>query len=145
MGKAFWLGVCLLLMAACTNSASDKSREPEVVNPIAFGETNTAIETAFPDVFRYFSRQDSSFSATHFQLISEDSLEALPPGTINKQELRPYLPYLIYNKDSSQAIDMYSYNILLTNKNGNTVSEAAGPDSEVALLDFKANTRRRLL
>ncbi|MBD0366307.1 MAG: hypothetical protein ICV53_09425 [Flavisolibacter sp.] len=145
MGKAFFFSICFFFFVACTNSEADKTKEPEVANPSVSENSSTAIETALPDVFHYFGRQDTSFSATNFQLAFEDSIEALPPGTLNKEELKPYFPYFIYNRDSSQAIDMYSYNILLSNKNGSIVGEAAGPDSEVALLDFKANTRRRLL
>jgi hypothetical protein len=51
----------------------------------------------------------------------------------------------VFNDDSTKAIDFVSYNYVLVNKNGQTKLEQGGPDAEVALLDFKNNSRKRIL
>jgi hypothetical protein len=60
------------------------------------------------------------------------------------EALKSYYPLFIYNADSSYAIDLYSYNVILQKRNGKIIADQAGPDTEVALVDLKNKTRKRI-
>src|ERR1700694_3629368 len=101
------------------------------------------LQNAFPALYQFFSRQDSSFSPGHFEVAGTDTLPAAEVLPVT-DDLKEYMPYLVYNKDSSYAVDLYSYNIILSHENGTTIGEASGPDTEVGLVDLKQKTRRRI-
>lgn len=139
--------ICVIVFAvffiACNNTVplNEDKDEAEVEergpNPLL-----QKLVVAFPEIYQGFVQQDSSFLATRFELAGYDSLSSVPLSETN--ELKAYYPYFIYNEDSSYAIDLYSYNILLVKRNGKTVAEEAGPDTEVGLVDLKNKTRQRI-
>lgn len=140
----------LLLMMACNNAAEKKTEAEDTaqIEDEVLVEEAPEIENAkvsFQQLFSFLQAKDSSFNADQFQLSIVDSMQLMPAQPIDETSLKPYYPYLVYNSDSSKAIDLHSYNTILVEKNGKVLSEAAGPDTEIALIDFKNKTRQRLL
>ena len=146
MKKLRGLLFCCCLLAACnnaenaiTNASKEDTTEEEVVdNGLA------EVKQSFPQLFQYLRKQDSTFSEDSFLLAGENKVETVPPAPIDSAKLKPFQKYLIYNSDSSLALDLYSYNYIATTRNGQNRLEEAGPDSEAAVLDLKKGTRRRV-
>lgn len=146
--KAGFLIFAMFILLSCSDAGTEEQKKDDAdVSEIETVETAEApnLQTAFPQVFRYLSSQDTSFDAANFTPAEEAVMDSGAISAVNEEELKPYLPYLVYNKDRSLAVDLYSYNVILDNRNGKTVAEAAGPDTEAALIDFKNKTRKRLL
>lgn len=145
MRKAVWIVLAAATLGACNNNAATKE---DRVDTVTERSEETADELmvlqAFPEMYRQLSRQDASFSPDRFQETEGGTMEPVPGRFFPPEELQPYLPYLIYNSDSSQAIDLVTYNYMLDRKNGETVLEPAGPDTEVAVIDLKKNMRTRI-
>jgi hypothetical protein len=134
------------LISCNNNSTVSNDAEAQDSTETEIDETALAqqqIAAAFPAVYQFFAKQDSLFAPQKFVETEADTVQATT-ALPNTQELKAFYPYFIYNTDSSYAIDLYSYNILLVNKNGTTIGEAGGPDTEVGLVDLKNNTRRRV-
>jgi len=144
MIKKFIPFLLALSLFACNNSSSkDENKETvETVEEPYVDPVKQEISSAFPSVYQFFSTQDSTFNASKFQQVSsqKNNNADLDLSEISKA----YYPLFIYNADSSHAIDLYSYNIILQKRNGKTVANHAGPDVEVALIDFKNKTRKRI-
>ena len=134
----------LLFFASCNNNADTKANNDDTT-AVETEETTFSVNEEFPRLFIYLQSQDSSFSADKFEGGEMDTKDSLSRMKIDTAQLRPFRPYLIYNRDSSKAIDLVSYNYVLSNKKGKTVIQQGGPDTEVALLDLKNNTRKRIL
>lgn len=135
----------LAFLISC-NDTSTASNDAEDSTAVEIDETALAqqqIAAAFPDVYQFFAKQDSTFSPQKFMETEADTMQVAPALPAN-EELKSYHPYFIYNADSSYAIDLYSYNIVLTQRNGKTIGEAGGPDTEVGLVNLKNNTRQRI-
>lgn len=136
----------LVLLCSCNNNASTTANEEEQADTVEATEAiDVRLQQHFPRLFSYYQQQDTSFPAAGFEggeLERKDSLVATP---IDTAQLRPFMPYLVYNSDSSKAIDFVSYNYVLVNKKGQSKLEQGGPDSEVALLDLRKHTRQRIL
>jgi hypothetical protein len=135
---------------ACNNNADNNSVEQDTtameVEEVA--EERPELEQAkvsFQQLFSFYEKNDSSFQENNFNLVMMDSMQLLAPQPIDEISLKPYYPYLIYNSDSLKAIDLYSYNVMLSQKGGQTIANASGPDTEIAVVDFKNKTRQRLL
>lgn len=136
--------ILAIFFIACSNNRQPKEESTNVqeaeepyVDP-----DQQKLTTVFSDIYRQFAQQDSSFNPGRFELAGDDSLTT-PPLAETKQ-LLAYYPYFIYNKDSSYAIDLYSYNVLLIKRNGKTLVTESGPDTEVGLVNLKNKTRQRI-
>jgi hypothetical protein len=134
----------IFLLLSCGNNASTVPEETEdtVENSVGI---NVRLQEHFPKLFAFYQQQDASFPKAGFEggeLERKDSLISTP---IDTAQLRPFRSYLVFNDDSTKAIDFVSYNYVLVNKKGQTKLEQGGPDAEVALLDFKNNSRKRIL
>jgi hypothetical protein len=138
-----WLAAFfLLLLGSCSNDAGKAEVETKET-PEQSIETNE-LENAFPQFFNYLAQQDTSFSVSRFDSSISTPLDSTKAFPLDKKQFQPFSAYLIYNNDSSLAIDLYSYNYVLVQRNGKTVLEQGGPDTEVGLIDLKDNTRRRI-
>jgi hypothetical protein len=140
------LFLCMLVLLLACNDSTDKKEKEEVLQTedVAEPEEQNILQTSFTAYFAYISSQDASFSKDSFNLAEEGKMESLPSSTIEPARLDPFKKYLVYNSDSSLAIDLYSYNYILTKRNGEEKMEEAGPDTEVSLVDLKNNTARRI-
>lgn len=141
--KKHILPIGLLFFLACTNNA-DKQATP------ADSATNVVITDEIPEedelepATQVFSSLDSNFNTESFYESGADSVRFTQLSKIDSGSLREFVPYLIFNADSSLAIDPYSYNYIIQQRNGKQKVSEAGPDVEIALIDVKQNTRRRL-
>jgi hypothetical protein len=134
-----------ILFASCNNSSdTETSKDDSSSVEIVEGPTYT-VDREFPQLVSYLKSQDSSFSVEKFEGGEMETKDSLSSTKIDINQLAPYRPYLVYNSDSSMAIDLVSYNYVVSNKKGKTVIEHGGPDTEVALLNLKSNTRKRIL
>ena len=147
MKKAWIVASSLLLMVACNNDNSSTeitATETDTLQQTEIAPEVVHLQQSFPDLFAYMEGQDSTFEAQNFERGSEVKMEALPPITLEPGQIKPFESFLIYNSDSTKAIDLYSYNYIITRRNGEVNLEEAGPDTEVALIDVATNTRKRI-
>lgn len=136
--------ILMLLFAACNNSGDENKNEMEPEEQEELNENTDAekMRTVFSETYRLFTLQDSTFNASKFEYAGDDSVAT--PALSETKQLKEYYPYFIYNRDSTYAIDLYSYNILLVKRNGKTIAQEGGPDTEVGLVDLKNKTRQRI-
>lgn len=138
-----WLtAIFWLLLTSCSNDAG-KPEEETTETPEQSTVVNE-LEGVFPQFFNFLSQQDASFSTSRFDSSVNAPLDSMQAYPIDKKRLQPFSDYLIYNADSSLAIDLYSYNYVPVQRNGKTTLEQGGPDTEVGLIDTKDNSRRRI-
>jgi hypothetical protein len=144
-----WLWLFAALLAGCNNSTGDNSTtglndlQDSLQEALTDAEVSVT-QQSFPELFQYLGKQDSTFSQDSFLLSGESKIEQVPPMQVDEARLKPFQQYLIYNEDSSLALDLYSYNYIVARRGGNTTLEEAGPDSEAAVIDRNAGTRRRI-
>jgi hypothetical protein len=130
----------LFILSSCKNNSADKHE-----NSIDSETVKRSFNDLFPRLNKFLREQDSTFSS---ELFEEAATTDIPDSTalkIEEDELLPYFPYLLFNRDSSFALDLVTYNYLPSEKNGITTMEEQGPDYEVALINMKKNERTRLL
>jgi|GEM_PF-5763174 len=150
MKNPLYLLCTWLFLAACGNQENAAPAEPPVDSVPALAAPPDAPEVvrsidAFPELYEWMQRQDSSFHPERFPMYSEDTLnQATVSHLLDTVALAPWRAYLLYGPDSSQALDLYSSNYLLRKRGGRTTIEEGGPDTEVALIDFRKGLRRRL-
>ena len=145
MRKLLFLSLLAAGLYACTDSAQTGDKEV-TAEPVTEEAALDWKEEAFPQYLRAIEGQDSSFTLDSFA-----ALEPAPTGVdtkaypLNPERLVPFQSLFIYNSDSTQAIDLFSYNFVPTTRGGERVMAAGEPDTEVALLNYKDKTRTRLL
>jgi hypothetical protein len=133
-----------IFLVSCSNNASPVAEETE--DTVETTENmNVRLQEHFPKLFAFYQQQDTSFPKAGFEGGELDRKDSLVSTTIDTSQIRPYRPYLVFNHDSTKAIDFVSYSYVLVKKNGQATLEQGGPDAEVALLDFKNNSRKRIL
>ena len=96
-------------------------------------------------LFSVMKGVDASFDPKKFSAFAEDGPLDADTVLFDRGALEQWKPWLIYNADSSRAIDLVSYNYSIGKKKGRTMLQGAGPDMEIAALDLRKGTRRRLV
>jgi hypothetical protein len=136
----------LMLLSSCSNEAGKPDSETKGTAEQAkeTKKETSELQHAFPQFFSYLAQQDPSFSVSKFQQSESIPLDSVQAFPLDKKQLKPFSGYLIYNNDRSLAIDLYSYNYVAVQRNGKTVLEQGGPDTEVGLINVKDNTRQRI-
>jgi hypothetical protein len=144
MKQTFFALWAALLLTACGNNAAPKGEETDTVAAEA-EETEAAwAKSAFPELYTHLKTQDASFNPALFQETEGGTTTPVPARFFAPEELEPFRPYLVYNKDSSKAIDLVSYNYIIKKTGGQPVLEPAGPDTEIGVIDLKSNMRTRI-
>jgi hypothetical protein len=142
MQKCIRLLILLVAFTACKNESENSNQEGDGTN---YGDTIIVYELQeVAKVGQSFVLLDSTFDPNTFQEGGSRQVDALIATPIVKEQMEGFMSFLIYNEDSSHAIDPYSYNYVLREKNGKTQVSEAGPDSEIAIIDLKAQTRKRI-
>ncbi|TCZ70482.1 hypothetical protein [Flaviaesturariibacter aridisoli] len=137
----------LIVLAAC--NASDNSDAPASSDTLvtkAHDEQPVETQaTALTALFSVMKGVDAGFDPKNFSAFADDG--SLAPDTLrfDRREFENWKPWLLYNADSSRAIDLVSYNYTIERRGGRAVLEGAGPDMQIAALDFPKGTRRQLL
>lgn len=145
MKKLLYVLLLAAGFSACTDSTDNTNLQNAAEVPPAPATEKTSHAETFTEYFALLNRYDSSFSAERFGEEERATMQTSEAYPIEEARLQPYKPLLIYNADSTLAIDLFSYNYLLSRRGGTTYAQAGEPDTEVALIDFKENKRRRLL
>ncbi|HVG13274.1 MAG TPA: hypothetical protein VM843_09730 [Flavisolibacter sp.] len=140
--------ILCLFAVACGNSDNHETSSTPNQDLNTQNDTEVAAVAAipFPELFAHLEQRDTAFFAEGFGDFSApsvlDTLSALP---YEKEEGTKFRRFIIYNGDSSRAIDPYSYNHLLVERGGREKLVPGGPDTEVGMIDFAKGTRQRLL
>ena len=139
----FLLFAALVMALGCSNPANETP--PSIAEDSASAEETAQPAQAFPGFIRFLQQQDSAFDPSRMTGGEIEKSQTLAAQPLDTTAIRPYKPYLIYNTDSSMAIDLVSYNYFPHERGSRLVFEEGGPDYEVAGIDFKSGQRRRLL
>src|SRR5829696_9197356 len=102
----------IFLVSACNNSTDLRTAnevQDTLQEAVVDAEVNV-VHQSFPQLFQYLEKQDSTFSQDSFLLSGENKVEQVPSAAIDSERLEPFRKFLIYNTDSSLALDLYSYN-----------------------------------
>lgn len=151
LGLFALLALCIL--ASCMGN-DQKTTNDNILPPIAgdSSEIESPLDppatpqpsSLFPQLFAHFASQDSSFRPQAFDaLAAEKDTTAWQP--LEAAVMNDFRPYLVFNADSSLAIDYVSANYVLRRRGGKNEIVTGGPDTEVALVDVKNKRRKRLL
>lgn len=92
----------------------------------------------------YITKTIPAFSEEKFSETYNSPWEEFKPTPANGKDLALYKSYLSYNSDSSKAVDIYSYNLLLKSKNGSITAAQGDPDSQINLVDLQNKTSQRI-
>jgi hypothetical protein len=109
-------------------------------------EDATATSYPPPPLFEIAERLEAtppSLNANKFSEAGSKRAEAFESYPIEEQ-VKPFLPYLIYNSDSTLAADPFSYNYLFNTRSGSKRVDEAGPDFEIGLVDVRQQKRSRI-
>ncbi len=143
--KNLFLYSVFALLVSCSNNADTTAETFDstlLEMPEEDASVSSQFQTSFASLYTYLKTRDSSFSPEQYEFAGKNVLDTSINNPLNKQQVEAFYPCLIFNSDSSLAIDLYSYNYTLKPATGKL--EESGPDTEVGLIDFKANSRRRI-
>jgi hypothetical protein len=149
MKKFILLFAWTTILFACNNDANQEGNNTDDSNAVEEAEgietsPNAFLQNSFPTLFSFYKNSDSSFNINHFEEAQTTAIDNFDVYKIDTIQMREFLPYLVYNSDSTLAIDLYSYNYVLTKRDGKINADAGGPDTEVALIDVKNNSKKRI-
>lgn len=137
---------CLVLIS-CNNEPADEvittrdtviTEEEDEFYPVRFSES-------FPELTQFILKQDSSFSSDRFADFDINKGEKNSWQKMDDKTFNEYREFFVFNADSTLALDLVSYNFIITNKAGVQKMDFAGPDTEIGLIDVKNKMRKRLL
>ncbi len=135
-----------LFLLSCNNSdethPSENLPDSMIIDEVV---TVPPVDQTFPELYRYLSSSGNDFSNAEFEGGETEMKTDTTVHQIEPRMLDPFREYLIYNADSSYAIDPVTYNYIPVKQRGKTVLAAGGPDFELGLINLKNNTRRQLL
>ena len=134
----------LIFLLSCSNSADTETETADTAVAEELEQT-VSMTVLFPELFQYFNNQDSSFRGDGFEsgeaIVKKDSLNY----KVDTSQLKKFYAYLLFNADSSYALDLVSYNYDLVKRNGKMIMQELGPDFEASIVDIKNAERKRLL
>jgi hypothetical protein len=148
MRKLLLLSLLAAGLYACTDEAdrSGTASEEVITAPAEEDGELDWKENAFPEYLRALESQDTTFTIDSFaaegQAPIDNTVKAYP---MEGERLVPFQTLFVYNNDSTRAIDLFSYNFMANTREGQQVMIPGEPDTEVALLDYRDKTRKRLL
>lgn len=134
------------LLAGCgPNNSSENSQESEAHRSASTEDAAPEVHTdLFPGLTAFYKKQYPAFDPTAFEMTGELRDQQYITTAYDEKQAAAFRPLLTYNADSSMALDMFSGSYVAFSKNGQTKFEPGEPDTEVAVIDFKSNTRKRI-
>lgn len=135
--------ICILtaaMLLACTNEAVDTRVDEKMVEAEPLPADPLSQKLKGDAFVQFVAATDASFAATDFQHAGSFPLPKVQSG-FTPESVAPYHGLLVFDRDSSRAVDLFSYGTFIT-ENQLRGGEA---DTEAALLDYKNNVRKRLL
>lgn len=139
---------CTIAMASCSNSADrdvESGKEDTSERQDADVLQMPSVKQHFPGVDSLLMSEDSLYAPENFTGGPVEMNDTIPATPLIPGQLQPYLPYLVFNSTDSMAIDFVSYNYIFSRKQDEPRLQPGGPDTEVALVDFRNNRRKRIL
>lgn len=147
--------IVLSVVVSCRQKGSNEATglEPDVWSPLRYHEDDTlALGAADAQNLKswigYYHTADTAFRIGRFRA-SGVNLHIDPFDTIDRSdglESGSFGPILAYSPDSSFALDIWSYNHILSIRKGKPpVIEGGGPEQQVSLLDLRTGLRRQVL
>jgi hypothetical protein len=137
--RIIFLFVCFSVL-----SCNDRSTSENDLDATQDSDHTLKLGDIFPDLYAYLKSQapqlKDEFEGGAITLM--DTTQAVP---ITHQEIKRIQPYLIFNSDSSFAIDLVSNNFIVDTTNKEMLLRAAGANNDVATIDFRYNRRRSFL
>jgi hypothetical protein len=138
--------LCLIMFACNNQSGDERTTERDTVTteveddfyPVRFSKS-------FADLSAFILKQDSSFSSEKFADFQPFNMDSVKWNRMDEETFAEYREFFVYNADSSLALDLVSYNFIISNKAGVQKLDFAGPDTEIGLIDVKNKMRKRLL
>lgn len=142
--KAITPLLLVFFMIGCADSDSDDNNKG---NSTAneYEEALPQVEEVFPELYRSIASADSSFATENFDGGQTDTKTDSADEHISNQTIVKFMPYLIFNADSTYAIDLIMNNYVPVEKGDSIVLAEGGPDFEVGLINLRENTRKQLL
>ncbi len=141
----------IVLIASCRQADTEYSNE-ELVNPesvMAYEEGDTLVLRKMPEGLsqwlRYYQQLDTGFTLRNFKAsgvtLHMDGLpDAISPPTENS-----FSDLFLYSPDSTQYLDLVSYNFLKEEISGRQVLISGDPDQQVVIADSRKNVRKQLM
>jgi hypothetical protein len=157
--RLFYLIAVIAVFAVACRSNEDKKADPPATTAEVPDSTVEELQTdglsrENIDTFStmafssYAKKQKPDFDWSRFKLEHNwiDSSMYITNWTPGKDFYDRYGRFLKYSPDSSQFIDLDSYNIeIVKDKKGNLVGTEVGPDVEVSLVNPKTGKKTRVL
>ncbi len=148
--------ICLFLIsitfAACGDGEAPGGKE---LSPNPDSVTNTVLERplrvldslSVNEYWEDFHReQHPFFEMEEFIEVTSSQAQILQRQmALDSSFYTSYGPVLVYNPDSSAFADIYSYSLIIENKNGKRTARRGEPDSEVAVVNPNTGIRTRYL
>ncbi|RYZ20372.1 MAG: hypothetical protein EOO16_16890 [Chitinophagaceae bacterium] len=151
--RRLFLLMAIAAACGCNSGGGDRPaadsviRETVSLTKTEWPEDPPAPPPAFPGLFARIARFDSSFRPARFEPMAPyGSIDRVEVRQFEPGELERWKPFLIYNADSSAAIDRYSYGYELRRAADGRLQpvEIGDADMEVALVDARSGHRTRL-
>jgi hypothetical protein len=139
----FALG-CAFVLASCTNDNNKPQSEGPLTEEPLVDEEMEMLRNSFPQLFAYFGNSDTSFASELFSMTGNQQLDTTVVTAVSEKQTEQFRSCLVFSPDSSQAVDLFSYNYVLVPNGSGFRAEQGGPDTEAALIDFKKGTRKRI-
>ena len=135
----------VLLLAGCSDSDDANTSTNNEDSAHIEDEALPQVDEVFPELNQYLINADSSFSIEGFEGGQTETKTDSTDQNISNQTISKYLPYLIFNADSTYALDLVINNYVPVEKNDEIVLVEGGPDFEVGLISLRNNKRKQLL
>jgi hypothetical protein len=145
--KALTPALFILILTGCSDSSDKANGKEEHEDSLSLEEEAALphVEVAFPELFRHFTSADSSFSNEGFEGGQTEIKSDSADQSISNERIVKFLPFLIFNADSTYAIDLVTDNYVPVERKDKTILAEGGPDFEVGLIDLRNNKRKELL
>lgn len=144
--KAITPILCLFILAGCSDATDSKKSGENSKDALSENEeVLPQIEEVFPELFRHLASADSSFSSEGFEGGQTEIKTDSSDQPISNEKIVKYMPFLVFNADSTYAIDLVSNNYVPVERNDKIILAEGGPDFEVGLIDLRNNKRKELL
>jgi len=125
-----------------TQSADTHLKIDTTLKSVFLKEYNSLVNLKLKRWSTYYKTKSSLFNINKFSLCNTEYLnpyliDFFSDETDMKKFLKLYAPYLIWNSDSSKAIDLYSTGVYLEFDESGKKYMEYGEDNHVHLIDFK--------
>lgn len=142
----FFICVALIISACDNRPAANDEMPGEQSSPVNKSLTiEEALSSELSDWMEHWSIYFPDFSIEKFQKGEEGELQDLYSDLI--PELIPgplFQEKLIYSPDGSRYLDLYSYKLIISSKEGELIG-GINPDAEAVIIDPEKETRNRVL